>query len=513
MLLLYSLQKQIPSSISRNEHVQVTASTPTGHSSNDTTTSTTNQAHGGEEILLQISPKDSFRYTTLGQITSPRVSRTATNHSAGEDSSLRDRMEHGTIWDMTQSAFDHSSDWFSLHSLEQESQDSWVLHLIHSGSCSCDEAAKHDREQKEGSSTQIDGTIMRVAKAMVELQSTGVEETAPLYEALNLMKSYFEDKCAPPLSEALDINSGSRDYTKGTNCKEAEQCRLWRQMIVAQFQLSNPDKSAKQVRVVPLSILLEHVNFCCITQKRKKDAVVLIDTPLRRSARNVRIRSMNSPEIDKTIPIFHSPVRAKGKSPSDDENNRSSKKRRKKAVPLDAPSQAHLVRDGLFTYGPLDDFPSYAIPDQCILCSCRDRPHMVTNIDYWCEQHQKRHLASSKVSWRELFGYGCGWELIEVPSNGDCFFNCINKALEITFAYSSDNVSPELLRQRLTSVSIQEMRRWWSESITSDYVTNLCAVFAAASDEDQDSGFTPLRKAYENAVSNNQHYEGSYTKE
>jgi hypothetical protein len=256
-------------------------------------------------------------------------------------------MEHGTIWDMTQSAFDHSSNWFSVHSLEQESQDSWVLQLIHSRSCSCDEAAKHEREQKEGSSTQIDGTIMRVAKAMVEMQSKGAEETSPLYEALNLMKSYFEDKCEPPLSEVLDIKSGSRDYIKGTNSKEAEQCRLWRQMIVDQFQLNTPDKSVKQViRVVPLSIALEHVTFCCITQKRKKDAVVLIDTPLRRSARNVQIRGMNSSEIDKTIPIFHSPVRSKGKSPSDDEKNRSSKKRRKKAMALDAPSQAHLVLDG-----------------------------------------------------------------------------------------------------------------------------------------------------------------------
>jgi hypothetical protein len=59
----------------------------------------------------------------------------------------------------------------------------------------------------------------------------------------------------------------------------------------------------------------------------------------------------------------------------------------------------------------------------------------------------------------------CGWKIISIKGDGNCFFSCIHEAIRNTTEYHSDNLIG------LDHVpSVWEMREWWSASINEDTV-------------------------------------------
>lgn len=126
---------------------------------------------------------------------------------------------------------------------------------------------------------------------------------------------------------------------------------------------------------------------------------------------------------------------------------------------------SYLVGDG--------EFPVYMGADRPIYCSCPnilpEQRRMVNNLDYYCETCNERHLNARKTSILGVLNTkSCGWKIIKVGADGNCFFSCIQEAIRNTIEYNSDlYVGGDHIP------TVYEMRDWWAQTITTETVTHM----------------------------------------
>lgn len=216
---------------------------------------------------------------------------------------------------------------------------------------------------------------------------------------------------------------------------------------------------------------------------QRQSQVVQVENTPRRSHRNVRlVKSPDAAQKSAGLTI-RSPLQLR----QGDELTPASKKQRggRRKGLESSPEEHTILNTGLLQYDLHDKFPDYAIPDRCILCSCAGsveqpteredgrvvmrRKRMVTNLDYWCEHHTKRHLIAKNCAIHlQVFSPVCGWEVKRVPGNGDCLFQSIRSAVLDTLEYLSE-------AEQRTAVqmvpSTETMRGWWADRISRDTFT------------------------------------------
>lgn len=144
------------------------------------------------------------------------------------------------------------------------------------------------------------------------------------------------------------------------------------------------------------------------------------------------------------------------------------------------------------------EFPFYMSADRPIYCSCPDTPkerrRMVNNLDYYCETCNLRHLNGKKVSiCGTLNTKTCGWKIIRVDADGNCFFNCIQEAIRNTLTYTSDIYIGE---DHVPGV--YEMRDWWANNLTPEIVSHMLIRIRSFENENEGDGILAIAELYRN---------------